>query len=243
MKNLDKILVVLKRFVKAVPFFASPDALQMVVKPYPLFQGLYVAIPPSRELVLVTQENYQKIVQKKLDFVIEQVTEADDPLVHLFMLLSCPYRLQFLSYIQPYLTPEQLGFILGWTWCKTEFPHQNGISKMVKLFRLCSKETLMDEASRKTFDNIPEILTIYRGIQSKKARIRGLSWTTDLEKAKWFARRFNCNNTVFEAKIEKKNVFACFDIRGESEVVVNPWCLKEVKCKIRTYAKGVTHNA
>ncbi len=62
--------------------------------------------------------------------------------------------------------------------------------------------------------------TVYRGISGKGAarRIRGISWTGDLEKAIWFAKRFSLEKpTVFKAIISKDLVFVYTNDRKESE--------------------------
>jgi hypothetical protein len=62
--------------------------------------------------------------------------------------------------------------------------------------------------------------TIYRGVGGRGAarRIRGISWTASLERAIWFAKRFNLEKpAVFEATVDKSLVLAYYDGRKESE--------------------------
>jgi len=70
-------------------------------------------------------------------------------------------------------------------------------------------------------------LTVYRG--HDRAHMRGFSWTTQLEQAKWFANRFRDNRPptfVFEATIPPHAVLADILGRNEFEIVVNPHCLR-----------------
>ena len=86
---------------------------------------------------------------------------------------------------------------------------------------------LEDEYQKwKSFD---QTLTVYRGVTSyNEKRVKGLSWTLDEEKAKWFAERFGENGKVYSAEIDKKDVYAYFGSRGESEVVVDPKGLRAI---------------
>jgi hypothetical protein len=62
--------------------------------------------------------------------------------------------------------------------------------------------------------------TVYRGIAGRgpARRIRGISWTTSLERAIWFAKRFNFQKpTVFSATVEKSMVYLYTNERQEAE--------------------------
>ena len=52
--------------------------------------------------------------------------------------------------------------------------------------------------------------------------IKALSWTLDKDTAEWFAHRFGENGMVYEAQIQKKYIYAFFNSRNESEVIVDP---------------------
>jgi hypothetical protein len=76
-------------------------------------------------------------------------------------------------------------------------------------------------------------LVIYRG--AWRVRARGMSWTLDLERARWFARRETLMHpewgaAVYEATVPPRAVLALIpdddNSRGESEVVVNPNMLR-----------------
>jgi hypothetical protein len=48
-----------------------------------------------------------------------------------------------------------------------------------------------------------------------------MSWTLDIERARWFAKRYGDNGKVWKAVIPKERVLACFYDRGEEELVVD----------------------
>lgn len=61
-----------------------------------------------------------------------------------------------------------------------------------------------------------------------------MAWTTDLEEAEWFARRLRDTwklgpAAVYSATVAPDNVLATLHGRGESEVVVDPAGLEEIR--------------
>jgi len=78
------------------------------------------------------------------------------------------------------------------------------------------------------------LVKIYRGQNTKSTPYqKAFSWTIDKEKAKFFATRFDkYKGELYEAMIKIEDVLAYIDQRGESEVIVDPDCLIDVK-KIR----------
>lgn len=77
-------------------------------------------------------------------------------------------------------------------------------------------------------------LVVYRGATPIHERMNGvgLSWTTDMRKAKWFARRFNERGKVSVALVPLEEVRAVFVGRGESEVVPNPAYMEAAEIKV-----------
>lgn len=84
------------------------------------------------------------------------------------------------------------------------------------------KEYFMDDDDRKSFDALPDKLTIYRGFKDKNSE-NGFSWTLNLKKAIWFADRFNDDGSyVAKATVSKKDIIGYTDSRNEDEVIVVP---------------------
>lgn len=69
--------------------------------------------------------------------------------------------------------------------------------------------------------NLSGIVTIYRGVSSKKYR-DGLSWTLDKDKAEWFATRFTQEGVVYSATVKSENILYYITDRGEEEIIVDP---------------------
>jgi hypothetical protein len=67
-----------------------------------------------------------------------------------------------------------------------------------------------------------ETQTLYRGAPAS-SNGWGMSWTTDRDRARWFADRFNRDGyAVFRADVKPAAVLAYADDRGEAEMIVNP---------------------
>ena len=88
-------------------------------------------------------------------------------------------------------------------------------------------------------DKMPEgdSFTLFRGIAGNgaKRRKRGLSWTGDFEKAKWFATRYMEKHriacpAVVQAIVPRESVLFYTNERNEDEYV----CLLEMDCPIKT---------
>ena len=122
------------------------------------------------------------------------------------------------------LTLEQLRELLPDVWCLVEFP-QNALGMLywLKLFKTTGFVT--DEPGLVKPD---EQLTVYRGC-TLETRGR-LSWTTDLDRAEWFATRLKyfgeAGSTVYSADVPPRHVLGLIKGRNEHEVVVNPYGLR-----------------
>jgi hypothetical protein len=85
-----------------------------------------------------------------------------------------------------------------------------------------------------TDDRLTGELTIYRGTFGDDPS-RGLSWTLDESKARWFASRGargvprdRSTQTVWRATVDAADLLGYFTGRDEDEVVVDPACLREL---------------
>ncbi len=82
-----------------------------------------------------------------------------------------------------------------------------------------------------------EPLLLWRGTQSPRSTDgRGLSWTSDRENAEWFAVRppspwiqHSRPGWLWQATVAPRGVLGMFHDRGESEVVVSPRCIENLK--------------
>ena len=97
------------------------------------------------------------------------------------------------------------------------------------MFKSADPKALMEDEEYEQLQELDDTLTVYRGVTSYNAdNVKALSWTLNKEKAEWFAHRFNDDGTVYEAQIDKKHIFAVFNGRNESEVVLDPQYLTDI---------------
>lgn len=157
--------------------------------------------------------------------VEHQIKESTSPL-HLFMMVTKPYRLGFLKHAIPCLSEQDAAQLLIWAWTSSESPNSDpnlSKEKVLGLFRSIEPAKLMDEEEFKRFQELDGVVTIYRGVTSHNAkRVKALSWTLDLHTAEWFAHRFGEQGTVYQAQIRKEHIHALLLGRNESEVIVEP---------------------
>lgn len=141
-----------------------------------------------------------------------------------FFIINKPYYPLFFSKTEKYLSTKDFGESLTYLWKNVEFPNidsEVSTDQFVKYFRQAKKSYLMDEEDLEIYNNLPDEVIIYRGI-NEYGNVEALSWTLDEEQAKWFATRwdqFGCEGTVYKAKIRKTDILACFD--SEQEVVID----------------------
>jgi hypothetical protein len=89
--------------------------------------------------------------------------------------------------------------------------------------RIGSRSEMMDAEERETLANLPNLITVYRGVRGYKAD--GLSWTIDYDIAKKYANRARTDDrtaygrTVFTGTIQKCDVVAFINARNESEII------------------------
>ena len=137
--------------------------------------------------------------------------------------------------------------LFGYTWRNQEQVWTN--RKVFLTFFQANRpgrEALMDEDEQEALRNLPDEFPLYRGFQGRGAK--GISWTTDREKAVWFANRFAMLDHLGEPKLltgvaRKEDVLGHFLGRGESEVVIDPAKVKKQNVTEAVVAKPAKNAA
>lgn len=157
----------------------------------------------------------------------------------IYMMITKPYALTFLKFAEPHLSREDMSQILVNAWVRSEAPHQDvnvSIEKLLNLFKSADPHVLMDESDYEAFQELDDTVTVYRGVTSYNSKsLKALSWTLDKSIADWFAHRFDEDGRVYEAKIKKDHIYALFNNRNESEVILDPKYLIDI-----TESEGMT---
>lgn len=181
------------------------------------------------ELLNITESEENADLWRKA--VKEQIDESRNAF-EIYMMTNKPYGMTFLKFTAPYLSSEDFAKILSDAWISSENPNDDpNLSQrdLVEMFELADKEELMSEREKQIFDNLPTVVTLYRGVTSYNAdNVKALSWTLDKDVAEWFSKRFDEDGTVYQANIHKNHVLAYFAGRNESEVIVDPKFLFEI---------------
>jgi hypothetical protein len=123
---------------------------------------------------------------------------------------------------------EEFAPLLSDIWIDAEYQYHM-YQEWVEMFEsVTDRRLLMDEDDLQLYDSLDEEVTVYRGVDKRFSTHPSLAWTTDIEVAKWFANRFDdIPGVVLQAKVLKKDIYATYVGRNESEVVVK--CLKDKK--------------
>jgi len=182
-------------------------------------------VKKNGEILVLDKNNIEDYVNWKCDEIKEQANEIGDIFIH----VNKPYGLIFLYLVKDFLTEKEFNSMIKDCWVITEYPNQEGVEILLKLFEKSKRELLMSKEELDKFNSLSQEIIIYRGLQGNRAKIRALSWTLSKDKAKWFASRWKSENKVYQAKINKEDIFLYTNERNEDEVVINPTKLKNIK--------------
>lgn len=197
---------------------------------HPFASSGFMILPGTNEILDITASVESR--EKWRDYLGKKIDEAKSA-YEIFLMLNKTYALTFIKYAKDGLSAAEFSEILADAWIKAEAPNMDvNVSKteLVGLFSQADKQSLMTESEQKRFADLTETVTVYRGVTSYNAKnVRALSWTLDRSKAKWFAHRFGEDGKVYQAQINKADILAIFTSRNESEVVLNPRKLQQLK--------------
>lgn len=154
--------------------------------------------------------------QKKSDL---EKAIAEKKYSQIIFLHERPYRLEAFVQITKELSDKEYWSLLESVWTDTENGWQN-LPTWRALFwsKRPGRENLMDENERFTLANLPETVEIYRGCLNG-INEDGMSWTLNRDKAEFFANRFSKGGIVLSKQINKSDIIAVFNGRGEAEVI------------------------
>lgn len=197
---------------------------------HPFASSGFMMLPGTNEILDITASMESR--EKWRDYLGKKIDEAKTA-YEIFLMLNKTYALTFIKYAKDGLSAAEFSEILADAWIKAEAPNMDvNVSKteLVGLLNQADKQSLMTEDEQKRFADLTETVTVYRGVTSYNAKnVRALSWTLDRSKAEWFAHRFGEDGKVYQAQIKKADILAIFTSRNESEVVLNPRKLQQLK--------------
>lgn len=202
----------------------------MIVQ-HPFTNSGITGIPTDGGMQMLNLCESQKDLSLWRDKLSAVIDKAEKPM-DIFIMLNTPYQLTFLKYAEPHLSRKDFSELLGTAWITSEYANRDAeVSRkqLVDMFRRTDQDSLMDEAEREELAALDDTITVYRGVTSiNRKDLRALSWTLSYETADWFAHRFGEKGKVYEAQIDKKHIFALFNGRNESEIVLDPKYLENI---------------
>lgn len=140
-----------------------------------------------------------------------------------------PYRAEALQRV---LSAAGLSFdqratwqLIKAIWIDSENVHEHDQFWAATWNKAASKLTL-DAREQAAFDDLPDRVPVWHGMEREDGRTLGLSWTTDKGVAEWFAQRFARFNhrpaSIAAGLVRKEHVKAFLLGRGEHEIIAFP---------------------
>ena len=202
-------------FARLADEFDTDEPLHPDLRPY-LREDGFLHHPLVVSLVVIPSiEN--KVYASKL----KRLQERPDDYRRNIYFYERPYRwLTLMEWWEDGLLDEDtLREMLPAVYMDAEFTHQNDTEQAIRAFRDAGYTT--DDTHWASKPTRP--LMVYRGGSPE-----GMSWTTSLLTAKWFAQRFGGDESVYVGYAPPDAILAMMGGRGENEVVVDPSLLCDV---------------
>lgn len=136
-----------------------------------------------------------------------------------------PWRFDALCEIADEMTDEEFWQEVAQVWIDSENIRENAEAwdELLRTDRP-GHEHMMGRAERVALLGLPEIIDVYQGHTDQ--RDDGWSWTTDRDKAEWFAHRFaafeDSEPALSIGSVLRQDVLAYFTGRNESEILIAP---------------------
>lgn len=235
--NLQEVISTAKLLYYAVP--VKPDEQFPFIVCHPFVQSSVVPLEGyGMELFDITEEENEKRCR---DMWFKRFDNADS-VSKIYCHVAKAWRLTFLKFAKDHLSKELFSELLADAWVSSENPNDDkncSLKELVSWFKKADKRRLMSEADYKIYDALPDTFTVYRGVGIGRVK-DGLSWTRNLKTAEWFANRWGKKGYVQKAEISKEYALAYLNSRGEDEVVVDVFAIKNKI--VRMESKGDMDN-
>jgi len=155
----------------------------------------------------------------------------------LFALVSSAWKMIWFKYVSEFMSEKDFAQYLVEAWIRQDNPNQDvNVSRKeaISFFKKAKKHFLMSESEFKHYESLADEVTVWRGVSPGREKF-GLSWTDEKEKALWFKKRFERGEKkgyLLEATVPKRHILAYIDGRGEKELVINVFKIKDLIHKV-----------
>jgi hypothetical protein len=162
----------------------------------------------------------QQLIQKKIGIKAANIENNHYSYVYLH---ERPYRLEAFLGLESKLEDNQYWELLADVYTDQETFYANyDVWDDLLCVERDDPQAFMSREEQLVFDLLPEILTVYRGVDEKNREL-GFAWSLKKETATWFAKRHTQAGRLITATIKKSNVLGYKNTRNEEEIVVtNP---------------------
>lgn len=228
--NLDEVKNIAKTFlyIDVIPVEDIPFLVTHPIFEYDCFT--YQTKTGDLKLLRLSDSND---LEKIREIVKDRIDKCDS-VNSVYCMIRKSYRLAFLKHVKSYLSKNDFTYLLSDAWVSSENPNQDlncSIGLLTKWFKESDKSILMSDEDYNYYNKLPNEITIYRWV-SVGSNPNGLSWTDNIETAKWFAHRFDNDDKkgyIQKGIINKKNVLAYFNSRNENELICNVKNIMNIK--------------
>lgn len=181
-------------------------------------------------------KRYNKMYQLKRAEIAESISTEN--WAKFVFLHERPYRIDALIEVMSEhdVPQEKLWSLIGNVWTDSENIRQN-LDEWREIWDGAERgrNAVMNEAEIAALKALPNEITVYRGFAHKDAD-QGISWTTDRNRALWFAKRFEAGEgrtpMLATGRVNKIDVLAHFLGRNETEIVVMPESVEDMEIMI-----------
>jgi hypothetical protein len=234
-KSKSKLLFDLISFEDAMRVIN--DELAGIIISHPYTNSAFVYSPKSKKMVnLMEDEKAAKEYREEMFKLIDKANSVN----RIFMLLNKPYYLYWFKITREFMSDQDYAEMLKTVWTCSENPNMDvnvPLEMSLGFFEECNMNYLMDDNEKQFFNNLPDKLTLYRGVSNGRTPF-GLSYTIDLNKAEWFSKRFSRtknDNYIISLDVKKEDCLCYINSRDEKEIVLNiNKYLNEIKNQIPT---------
>lgn len=213
----ERIKEIAKKFLRLKP---TKIGNKHIVIKHPFSKNGYEDYKGKLVSIVDNQQAFRNFVEKYDGYI-----DDEDEITELMAMLTRSYIMTFVKFTEKYMTVDELSDVMATYWTEVEdISNDCNVSSqdIVRWLKQCNKLKLMTQEELAVYNNLPNIVTIYRGVTDhNRQNDKAMSWTTDRATAEWFARRYNGTGEVWEKKISKNKILWYNDQRDEHECIVD----------------------
>ena len=197
---------------------------------HPFFDSIMICDKDGLFNVLEEQERYNRFLSDYNNMFIKKA----DSLTEITRLIRNNYKICFLRFLYESnaITLKECGNELALWWSSVNVNHDVNVSKtaVLKWLKAADKDALMDNEDYTFYNNLPDKVTVYRGVQSKN-HAKGFNWSLSKKVATRFATDIAYKNEgiVCETTVDKKDIIAYTNQRDEKEIILNYKQIGDIK--------------